>query len=518
MQRNTVIKLASYVDALRPIIYINHFDFEMIDSEIKQLAGEQVKCVEYNNGLGLIDFKTKSPMLDCDLEQFLKLTMDDGFERETFIVLKDVHDELNNPKIISLLKRISDFNLYKDDYHCTIFIVSEVTVIPKELETYITLFDFPLPSTADILEIINDFAKELDINIEKDVVSDLAVSFKGLNEFQIKQILTMAYQDGGYINSDDKQLILSEKEQFIKKSGMLEIINVQNKETVEYIGGLDILKEWLSKKAKVFSNLDKAIKYGVDVPKGIMIIGMPGCGKSLAAKATATLFDIPLARLDIGRLLGKFVGESESNMRKALQLSEVISPCVLWVDEIEKAFAGVSGGDAGDGHEVTMRLFGQFLTWMQEKENTVFVVATANNIKNLPAEFLRKGRFDELFFVDLPNREERRKILDVHLKKRNKWSKNIDTISLMDKTKGFSGADLEAVVKETIETAYIEDKDNIETKDLLKVIKETKSIQKSLKDKLDKIYSTIKEMDVQRASKEDPVETWEKLHKVDASS
>lgn len=504
MQRNTIDKLASYVDALRPIIYINHFDFEMIDAEIDRLAGNKIYCVEYNNGLGLLDFKTKSPMLECDLEQFLKLTMDEGFEKDTFLILKDVHNELNSPKIIALLKRIAEFNLYKEDYHCTIFIISEVTTIPKELETYITLFDFPLPKNEDILEIINKFAKELEISIEPKVLDDLAVSFKGLNEFQINQILTMAYQDGGYINSEDKQLILNEKEQFIKKSGTLEIINF--KETIEDIGGLEVLKKWLHKKAKIFSVLDQAIKFGVDVPKGIMIIGMPGCGKSLAAKATASLFSIPLVRLDIGRLLGKYVGESESNMRKALRLAEAISPCVLWIDEIEKAFAGV-GGDGG-GNEVTTRLFGQFLTWMQEKENTVFVVATANNISKIPAEFLRKGRFDELFFVDLPNGEERRRILDVHLKKRKKWDKDIDTISLIQYTQGFSGADLEAVVKETIETAFVEDKGKIETKDLLATIKETKPMKQTLKEKVYEIYTNINKFDIQRASDEDPREPW----------
>ena len=215
--------------------------------------------------------------------------------------------------------------------------------------------------------------------METDIVNDIALSLKGLNEFQIKQILNLAYQDGGCIDKNDKQLILAEKEQLIKKSGMLEVINFS--ETINDIGGLENLKDWLRKKAKVFSNLDKAIKFGVDVPKGIMIIGMPGCGKSLTAKATASLFEIPLVRLDIGRLLGKYVGESEGNMRKALKLSEAISPCVLWIDEIEKAFAGI-GGTAG-GHEVTVRLFGQFLTWLQEKQNTVFVVATANDTMSL---------------------------------------------------------------------------------------------------------------------------------------
>ena len=498
MKRSTVNILASYIDALHPIIYINHFDFKVIDDAITRV-GEDVKCVEFNNALGLIDFKSKSPMKECDLEQFLKLTMDDGFEQETFIVLKDVHGELNSPKIVALLKKIAENNLYNDNYNATIFILSEITVIPRELENYISVFDIPLPTTREILSIISEFIADLDINVEQDTINDIALSFKGLNEFQIKQILNLAYQDGGCIDKEDKLLILREKEQFIKKSGMLEIVNFT--ETVDDIGGLENLKDWLKRKAKVFANLDKAIKFGVDVPKGIMIIGMPGCGKSLTAKATASLFEIPLVRLDVGRLLGKYVGESEENMRKALKLSEAISPCVLWIDEIEKAFSGV-GGDGG-GNDVTTRLFGQFLTWMQEKENTVFIVATANDISKMPPEFLRKGRFDELFFVDLPNGEERRKILDIHLKKRKKWNKVIDSIALIKETEGFNGADLEAVVKDTIEMAFIDGRETITTEDLLKSVKDTKSISSTLKDKITEIKSTIDKIDIKPASKED---------------
>lgn len=498
MKRSTVNILASYIDALHPIIYINHFDFKVIDEAIASV-GKDVKCVEFNNALGVLDFKTKSPMLECDLEHFLKLTMDDGFEQETFLILKDVHNELKNPKIISLLKRIAENNLYNENYSATIFILSEIMVIPKELENYITVFDIPLPSTTEILKIIENFIEDLKITVDRETIDEIALSFKGLNEFQIKQILNLAYQDGGCIDKEDKLLILKEKEQFIKKAGMLEIVNFT--ETIDDIGGLENLKEWLKKKAKVFANLDKAIKFGVDVPKGIMIIGMPGCGKSLTAKATASLFEIPLVRLDVGRLLGKYVGESEQNMRKALQLSEAISPCVLWIDEIEKAFAGV-GGDGG-GNEVTTRLFGQFLTWMQEKENTVFIVATANDISKMPPEFLRKGRFDELFFVDLPNGEERRKILDIHLKKRKKWNKKIDSIALIKETNGFNGADLEAVVKDTIESAFIDGKESITTEDLLKSVKDTKSISKTLSSKIEEIKTTIEKIDIKPASKAD---------------
>ncbi|MCC5911428.1 MAG: AAA family ATPase [Clostridiaceae bacterium] len=490
--------LASYIDALHPIIYINHFDFKVIDGAISKVV-QGAKIVEFNNALGAIDFYTKSPQIECDLEHFLKLSLDNGFENETFIVLKDIHNQLNDPKVIALLKRIAEDNLYRDDYYATIFIVSAKKVIPFELENYITVFDIPLPTGLEIMSVIEEFIKDLDIVVEQNVIDNIALSFKGLNEFQIKQILNLAYQDGGYIDAKDKRLILKEKEQFIKKTGMLEIVNFN--EAIDDIGGLENLKEWLKKKAKIFSSLDKAIKFGVDIPKGIMIIGMPGCGKSLTAKATAGLFKIPLVRLDVGRLLGKYVGESEDNMRKALKLSEAISPCVLWIDEIEKAFAGI-GGDGG-GSDVTTRLFGQFLTWMQEKESTVFIVATANDISKMPPEFLRKGRFDELFFVDLPNGEERRKILEIHLKKRGKWSRDIDTIALIEETKGFNGADLEAVIKETIENAFINEKQTITTADLQKSIKDTKSISSTLKEKISQIKDTISKIDIKPASKID---------------
>ena len=495
MKQDVINTLASYVDALHPIIYIHHFDFHVIDEAIAQV-GSGVKIIEFNNALGILDFKTKSPMYACSLEECLRVNLYEGFDNEVFFVLKDVHGELDNPVIIALLKRIAEDTLYRDDYHATVFILSETKVIPQELENYITVFDVPLPTQTEILDLIREFIADMEISVEQDVIDDIALSFKGLNEFQIKQILYLAYLDGGTIDKEDRQLILKEKEQLIKKSGLLELINFS--ETIRDIGGLENLKEWLSRKAMIFANLDKAIKFGVDVPKGIMIIGMPGCGKSLTAKATASLFRIPLVRLDVGRLFGKYVGESENNMRKALQLSEAISPCVLWIDEIEKAFAGI--GDSG-GNEVTTRLFGQLLTWMQEKENTVFIVATANDISRLPPEFLRKGRFDELFFVNLPNAEERQKIFEIHLQKRKKWNQSIDPAALSKETQGFNGADIEAVVRETIETAFIEGRRAITTRDLQTSVRNTKSISSTLKEKIEQINKTIEKIDIKPASK-----------------
>ena len=499
MRKSTINFLSSYVDALHPIIYINHFDYKVIDEAIASVR-ENAHCIEFNNALGIVNFETKAQEYKCDLEQFLLLNIDEGYEHETFFILKDIHDQIKNPKIISLLRRIAEDNLYRENYNATLFIVSPVVVIPHELENYITIFDIPLPDAGEIERQIRAFAKDVAIEIEPDVVDNLTLSLKGLNVFQIGQILNLAYQDGGTIDKDDTTLILREKEQFIKKAGLLELINF--KERIEDIGGLENLKAWLNRKAKIFEQLEKAIRFGVDIPKGILIVGLPGCGKSLSAKATAGLFKLPLVRLDVGRLMGKYVGQSESNMRDALKLASAISPCVLWIDEIEKAFAGVSSD--GGGNEVTTRLLGQFLTWMQEKDSTVFIVATANDITNLPLEFLRKGRFDELFKVELPNGEERRKILEIHLKNRNKWNDDIDIIKLIDKTKGCNGADLEAIVKDAIEDAFINGETTLTTDALFKSRAKITPIETALADKIDMMRKKLQSLDVQNASKLDP--------------
>lgn len=506
MNNNTVNLLASYVEALYPIIYINHFDFKVIDDIIASIAGDR-KIVEYNNGLGSVDFKTKSAMLECDstpflkheydLIKFLKQVEDYGYKHNMLIVLKDVHNQLDDPAVISLLKYIAERNLYNDEYSASIFIVSSKLHIPEELEDLITVFEIPLPDDSEIRNIILEFAQDLDIDIAEDVLNEITISFKGLNEFQIKQILNLAYQEGGCLDFDDKQLIFREKEQLVKKAGLLEMILVR--EDINDIGGLENLKDWLGKKERIFNQLDKAIKFGVDIPKGMMIVGMPGCGKSLAAKATAKLFKVPLVRLDVGRLLGKYIGESEENMRRALKLAEAISPCVLWIDELEKAFSGI--GSTGGGSDVTTRLFGQFLTWMQEKENTVFIVATANDISKIPPEFLRKGRFDELFYVDFPNNEERKKIIEIHLKKRGKWNRDLDIISVVKDTDGYSGADLEAIVKDAVESCFVEGRKQITTDDLKKAQKSIKSISSTLSTRIKQIKEAVKDMDLKPASK-----------------
>lgn len=491
---SAINRLTSYIEALRPILYIPTFDFYSFDNIISKIS-ENEDIYEYNEGLGYVNFKTKKQESDYSLEQFLKLFQTQQ-KKPVYLVLKDIHKQLEDTKIISLLKIMAFRTMYEENYNITIFIVSTRLVIPVELEKLITIYDTPLPNENKIIEIVDDFAVSMGIEIEESLERELALYFKGFGEFEIIQILNLAYQRSGAIKDSDIEFILEEKKQIIKKSGMVEILDF--KENVDDIGGLENLKEWLRNKAKIFNQLEKAIEFGVDIPKGIMIVGMPGCGKSLTAKATAKLFNVPLLRLDVGKLLGKYVGESEDNMRRAISITEAVAPCILWIDEIEKAFAGVGGAN---GNEVTTRLFGYFLTWMQEKNSSVFVVATSNDISNLPAEFLRKGRFDEIFFVDLPNDDERKNIFELHLKKRGKWNKDIDSIKLIKESKEYSGADIEAVIKDCIEKSFIINKSKIETEDLLNVIKTTKPMAISLKDKIEKLRETLAKLDVKNASR-----------------
>ena len=321
---------------------------------------------------------------------------------------------------------------------------------------------------------------------------------RGLSETEIDNILSLAVSDDGQLDASDLPMVLRQKQQMIKKSGILEMVTV--KETIEDIGGLQNLKDWLRTKAQIFRDVRRAKEFGVDIPKGVLIAGMPGCGKSLTAKAAASMFAVPLLRMDMGRLMGKYVGESEANMRRALQLTEASSPCVLWIDELEKAFAGAS---AQGGSEVTTRLFGSFLTWMQEKDSLAFVVATANNISNLPPELMRKGRFDEIFYVDFPNQSEREKITSLHIGKRRRQDlAQIDIAALAKKLDGYCGADIESVVRDGIEAAFVAGKEHVTTEDLQAAIRRTHPISETMKDAIESMAKTYKSKKFTNASRE----------------
>lgn len=490
-------KLVRYIDAGFPIIYINTFEEDKVDSLISEISsGKEV--YEWNETNGYIDFETKAPLQeDCSFERMLdQLKVPDLLDRK-ILVFKDIIPYLDEPRIVSKIKGLA--RMINQGVDATVIIVSSVLVIPKDIEKYVTILEMDYLNTEEIKAVIHSFVKEnLNQQVEACLVEEFALAFKGLTEFEILNLLALSYADDGELTKKDLRLIFDQKQQMIKKAGILEMIPL--KETIHDIGGLENLKAWFIKKAKVYKNMNNAKKYGVDMPKGVLIAGVPGCGKSLNAKAAANLFEVPLLRLDMGRLMGKYVGESEGNLRSAIALAEAISPCVLWIDELEKAFAGIGG--SGGGAEVTTRLFGNFLTWMQEKESLTFVVATANDITQLPPELLRKGRFDEIFYVGLPNKEEREKIFNIHIRKRRPQDlKNIRVKDLVSITEGFSGADIEGVVKDAIESAFAEDKVSIQTADVIDAIKDTHSLSEIMKDALEKMTKEYESRKFKSASK-----------------
>lgn len=498
--------LIRYIDAGRPLIYINHFDFETID---KMLAGAfpQASIVEYCDAEGWVDFKTKQPRGSAaySLPEFLMLFNNDQFyqdKKEYIVVLKEIHDTIGDKQVYSILQAIARRKFMNESgkgYNITIVIVDSKLTIPHELEKLITMIELRPPQEEEICNLLNEILEEnlLAGSVDEDTMRELVMAFSGLSVFEIKQIVNLALATDGELNKDSKKLILSEKKQAIQKSGLLELIEPGNLE----IGGLENLKEYLSANKDVFSNPGIAAAHGIDMPAGVMIVGMPGCGKSLTAKCISKEFGVPLLRLDIGRLMGKYVGESEENLRKAIRVAEATTPCILWIDEIEKAFAGI-----GSGGEVTTRLFGQFLTWMQEKKSAIYVVATANDISNLPPEFLRRGRFDEIFQVQFPNHKERKAILDIQLRRRNNDKIpdgiNIDELAAaLQDGANYSGADLESIVKEAMKKAFSDGMRTVKQSDILDVIKNTKSSYLSQKDKLDKMLEKLKSLGVKPASK-----------------
>lgn len=479
--------LVKYLRARRPIIWVNSGDYKEIDTIVKEATKDyQDKAIYEYRALGTVDFETKVKEENIgDLYNFLDILYSEGIKNNIFLLIKNAEEEMKDPKNIAYIKKIAETRYSNSDYNFTIIVVSETEIIPKELEKFTSILDIPNMSKDEIEDYILKFSKDNNIKVDEKDIGEVAISLKGLTKLEIDHVLNMIMESKNNISISGRDIIIKEKGQIIKKSSILEIIDF--KEKIEDIGGLEGLKEWLKSKAQVFRRLDEAKKFGVDTPKGVLLVGMPGCGKSLAAKASARLFNVPLLRLDIGRLLGKYVGESEHNMRVALKTAESISPCILWIDEIEKSFAGID--QSGGASDITKRLFGQFLTWLQEKENTVFVVATANDITAFPPEFLRKGRFDEVFFIDFPNEEERERIFEIHLEKRGKLTDDIDINKLAKQTEGYCGADIEEVVKNAVENIFVldiksEDDREIRTQDLLVSIKNIDSLTNILAEKI----------------------------------
>ena len=446
-----------------PLLYLVTSEYSRITQKLRKIAFEgdyafhTWDCVDFlrthnknpNNRLeDIVLHPEYESTQDCEtlLEYLHKgIGKSEDYSKEIFLI-EDFHKYFDREKVIVSLRKLSNEMKMLNKH---IIFLSPSYQLPDEIEKYVTVISVPLPDRKDLDRRFKSiYPNPVDEDLKKYIL-DAAL---GLTDTEAELAFRLANQVVGLNNKDAVQIIANEKEQIIKKSGILDYIQV-NLDMKNNVGGLDNLKLWLKQRSKSFER--KARDFGLQEPKGIMLLGVPGCGKSLTAKCVATEWKQPLLRLDIGKVFQAEVGSSENNIRQAIATAEAVAPCVLWIDEIEK---GLNVGGERDGG-TNSRVFSTILTWMQEKTKPVFVVATANDISQLPPEFLRKGRFDEIFFVDLPTKEERKEILRIHLSKNNQTSIH-ELDCLADATRLFNGAEIEEVVKESMFLAYIDNPTN----------------------------------------------------------
>ena len=397
-------------------------------------------------------------------------------ERAVFI-LRDLHAYLKNPEVVRLLRDIG--RKLKEELK-TVFLISPLLAIPPELDKEVAVVEYPLPELLEIDAIFDRVSRNTGAKIpsgqEREHVVEAAL---GLTADEAEGVFAKSLvQTGG---SFDIDVILSEKERIVRKSGVLEFFRTQEK--MDNIGGLDVLKGWLRKRQSAFS--EEARQFGLPRPKGILMIGIPGGGKSLTAKAVGAAWRLPLLRLDVGKIFAGIVGSSEENMRRAIQMAEAVAPSILWVDELEKGFSGTGSSNNSDAGTAA-RVFGSFITWLQEKTSPVFVIATANNVDELPPEMMRKGRFDEIFFVDLPTLPERREIFDIHIKRRGREPVKFNLDLLAEKSDGMTGAEIEQAVVSALFDEYDRNgKTGVLTSEgVLHSLQETVPLSRTMKEKI----------------------------------
>ena len=496
-----------------PIIQLISYEWRRIKGLCIQTAETSDKELYlWNNveGLRKFDLDTKNDFdEDTDIRtpvEILEWFRTKSPER-SILLIEDLHTYFESggrELILGQLRTISKVNTSTNPQDSKVLILSQpVRSLPVELEKDVYVIDISLPDANLLKTIIKEVVAEFNISSENSPKSHhdkLADAARGLTIIEAKYALREIAISKKCLTEAEVPLIIKEKEQIIKKSGILEYFHPE--ESLSDVGGMDNLKDWLKRRRAGFDQ--KAEDFGMTPPKGALLLGVQGCGKSLIAKAMASEWKLPLLRFDLGKVFGGIVGESENNIRRALDTAQTIAPSILWIDEIEKGFSGMSSSDQTDGG-TTSRVFGTMLTWMQEKNDPVFVIATANNIEQLPPELLRKGRFDEIFFVDLPGPSSRKAIWDIHLKKRigtERYEKNnYDIGDLSNISKGYSGAEIEEAINEGLYNAYNLDRD-LEMDDLKEAIDNTVPLSKVMDEKITGLRKWAK-VRAQLASSED---------------
>jgi ATP-dependent 26S proteasome regulatory subunit len=486
-------EVETLIRARYPILYVISSEEMRVQNVVLEIAKKrQKKVFEWSYSTGIVpagtsiqsqkhrNTPTKDPLaaLDQVIEQV----------EPAIFIFKDFHPFLtkNNFAIVRKLKEIA---LHLKNSFKTILLISPVLEIPTELEKEVTVLNYPLPAREDLSALLDKIIadvrqfKQVKIDLEDSGRERLLQAALGLTLGEAENVFAKIIVKDERLSGDDVNEVFAEKQQIIRKSGLLEYYSTD--ESFNHIGGLMVLKEWLSKRAVAFTVEARA--FGLPAPKGILMLGVQGCGKSLCAKAVSTQWQLPLLRFDMGRMFGSLVGSSEENVRRAIAVAESVAPAILWVDEIDKAFAGSQGSGATDGG-TTARVFGTFLTWLSEKTAPVFVVATANDISQLPPELLRKGRLDEIFFVDLPSKQERAEIFRIHISKRGRDVNQFNFEPLAEGSKDFSGAEIEEAINSALYDAFYAQQ-QLTTDHVLTALSQTVPLAKTMDEQINRLRS-----------------------------
>ena len=465
------------IQAQYPLIYLITPEEERAEQAISKIAKDNTEhrrvfvwtvthgIVEYGQPRQITQHNTVSP--EAAIEWVIRQ------KDPAIYIFKDLHPFIDGPVITRWMRdAIASFK----NTEKVMVLMSPVQQVPIELEKEVVVLDYPLPSLSELNQVLSArLQKSKDRRINTETREKLLKAALGLTKDEAEKVYRKAQVKAGHLTEEEVEIVLSEKKQLIRRNGILEYI--EEDETLDSVGGLEELKRWLRQRSNAFT--ERAREYGLPQPKGMLILGVPGCGKSMIAKTTARLWGLPLLRLDMGRVFdGSMVGRSEANLRNALKTAESISPVILFIDELDKAFSGGAGSGDSDGG-TSGRIFGSFLTWMQEKKSPVFVMATANRVERLPGEFLRKGRFDEIFFVDLPNPEERQAIFEIHLGKRRSEINRFDLEQLTKVSEGFSGAEIEQAIIAAMYDAFAQDREFTQL-DIIAAIKATLPLSRTM--------------------------------------
>jgi ATP-dependent 26S proteasome regulatory subunit len=488
---NFATELETLIRARYPILYIVSSEEMRVQALVLEIARKrQKKVFEWSYSTGIVpagtsiqsqklrDAATKEPLVALD-------QVIDQVEPAIFL-FKDFHPFLGKGNF-AVTRKLKDIALHLKNSFKTILLVSPVLEIPTELEKEITVLNHPLPSRDELADLLDKILadvqqfKQVQADLDDEGRERLLQAALGLTLGEAENAFAKILVKSERLSGDDVNEVLAEKQQIIRKSGLLEYYTTN--ESFASVGGLAVLKDWLVKRAVAFTGEARA--FGLPSPKGILMLGVQGCGKSLCAKAVSNLWQLPLLRFDMGRMFGSLVGSSEENVRRAIAVAESVAPAILWVDEIDKAFAGSQSSGATDGG-TTARVFGTFLTWLSEKTASVFVVATANDISQLPPELMRKGRLDEMFFVDLPSREERLDIFRIHLTRRGRAAAQFNLEALANASNQFSGAEIEEAINSALYDAFYASEE-LTTEHVLGALAQTVPLAKTMDEQISRL-------------------------------